>query len=718
MSMLTRARGRRQDTANHDAPPKIADARQTRQASATAATSKTTSGRAASALRTGSLANDPVPVRNARRGGEAKSIASIPTSPDSIDGESEAAEEESGNEPTDEQFGTESGDIQDMTVRYQIMESLLPDLKRATHELKQRLEDGNSGHEVSAVILQAKRGALCALMEACQKPGQQSPFIDFAWLESLPDRQDVVTRAAANAVARASAQANVVLVLDFVQQTLLERPTDVLSFLQALDVAFPRLLTVAPEDQMQNFDLALAIRTQLFIKTLAAQTGQVDADAVIASVFYANDDNSLSGPFKGLSGIDEIKEGSQEWTDIRRRTQRLAAIISESAEDTAPEKLGEEYALNTLLEHVGEWCVEEYTHMDRLELDRLEAASNSSADEPVSAGIDEFQDAQESFSDSQTEGSIMRRPSGEEKKRSLMDSKDNDLAALGSRGGIQGLRSGRTRPLTPSDFGGVPTEALLTESGIQNHYKRKRRASNDGGGGHVESDDDFETDTRQNKNPDQVRAQPRASKLPTEGGGQALPSRGPAIHVAAPTNRPSQSLASARFPYPNTPNNPNWDNVLKRKAHNLHSNSHRPAGAILATTTSDTYNSSAPPPYATARSYPAFDDNSSSKKRRQKWSLKDSATLLELIALENARWSVIEKQYNHRFEIPRDQQAYRDRARNLKVDFLLADAILPPGFDLVVLGKKEVEKVLAGGRNPDRKEHDIDDDGQVINTLR
>lgn len=45
------------------------------------------------------------------------------------------------------------------------------------------------------------------------------------------------------------------------------------------------------------------------------------------------------------------------------------------------------------------------------------------------------------------------------------------------------------------------------------------------------------------------------------------------------------------------------------------------------------------------------------------------------------------------------------------------DAPLPPGFDLVVLGKKEKEMVIAVGRNPDRKEEDTDADGVVHNNI-
>lgn len=45
------------------------------------------------------------------------------------------------------------------------------------------------------------------------------------------------------------------------------------------------------------------------------------------------------------------------------------------------------------------------------------------------------------------------------------------------------------------------------------------------------------------------------------------------------------------------------------------------------------------------------------------------------------------------------------------------DGALPPAFDLVVLGRKEKDMVIAAGRNPDRKEDDVDENGQLLNTL-
>ncbi|KAL1838874.1 hypothetical protein VTJ49DRAFT_2098 [Mycothermus thermophilus] len=104
---------------------------------------------------------------------------------------------------------------------------------------------------------------------------------------------------------------------------------------------------------------------------------------------------------------------------------------------------------------------------------------------------------------------------------------------------------------------------------------------------------------------------------------------------------------------------------------------------------------------------------------RQPWTQKDTRLLVKAVSTYKAKWSAIEKEIKAGtipFERPRDQQALRDKARLLKQDFLKADAVLPRDFDLVVLGKKEKEAVKAVGKNPDRKEADVDENGRPINT--
>ncbi|KAG6033033.1 hypothetical protein E4U40_005660 [Claviceps sp. LM458 group G5] len=66
--------------------------------------------------------------------------------------------------------------------------------------------------------------------------------------------------------------------------------------------------------------------------------------------------------------------------------------------------------------------------------------------------------------------------------------------------------------------------------------------------------------------------------------------------------------------------------------------------------------------------------------------------------LERAKWSVIDRKHGHRSEIHRNQQAHRDKARNLKVDFLLADTVLPSGLWLRSRGAGEKGRNQSGGR--------------------
>ncbi|KAI0020610.1 hypothetical protein F4780DRAFT_355596 [Xylariomycetidae sp. FL0641] len=92
-------------------------------------------------------------------------------------------------------------------------------------------------------------------------------------------------------------------------------------------------------------------------------------------------------------------------------------------------------------------------------------------------------------------------------------------------------------------------------------------------------------------------------------------------------------------------------------------------------------------------------------KRRVRWTAAEEQRLLDLIQTVGCRWSELEKAGG--FENSRDQQAIRDKARNMKVEYLQADRFLSPGFDGILLGKKETESVIRAGRNPNRLESDF-----------
>jgi hypothetical protein len=103
-------------------------------------------------------------------------------------------------------------------------------------------------------------------------------------------------------------------------------------------------------------------------------------------------------------------------------------------------------------------------------------------------------------------------------------------------------------------------------------------------------------------------------------------------------------------------------------------------------------------------------------RQRVPWSDHDTQLLLDLIQEHGARWSMIESECKNYFEHPRNQQAYRDRARNLKTELLITDAALPPNFNEVALGSKEIARVKAVGKNPHRREEDVGADGKPVNT--
>lgn len=103
-------------------------------------------------------------------------------------------------------------------------------------------------------------------------------------------------------------------------------------------------------------------------------------------------------------------------------------------------------------------------------------------------------------------------------------------------------------------------------------------------------------------------------------------------------------------------------------------------------------------------------------QKRVFWSGEDTKKLIVAIPKYNCAWSQMEEE-GLGLSTARTQQAIRDKARNVKVDLLKADRPLFAGFDGVALSKKEKLAVIAMGRNPDRTESDVGEDGAVINNI-
>ncbi|KAG6123859.1 hypothetical protein E4U12_000550 [Claviceps purpurea] len=217
--VITRARGRRKSMSGTDAT----------------ATPRR-SARNMSGPSPGSLSTGYGQTRKAQPRGKARWVATKLTNPFIIDVESEHGEADSG----DGDNGAEENDAavtKAWKIRYEVITSLLPDLRRATRDLKQRIDNGSDGQEVFPAILKVKRDMFHSLIKALNYPASQSPFIDFLSLERF-------LKQGRDSVIRASLAANLVYVLDRIQQIVNGDPVDVLSFIKALCPAWKIFPTI------------------------------------------------------------------------------------------------------------------------------------------------------------------------------------------------------------------------------------------------------------------------------------------------------------------------------------------------------------------------------------------------------------------------------------------------------------------------------------------
>ncbi|KFZ01319.1 hypothetical protein V501_10079 [Pseudogymnoascus sp. VKM F-4519 (FW-2642)] len=96
-------------------------------------------------------------------------------------------------------------------------------------------------------------------------------------------------------------------------------------------------------------------------------------------------------------------------------------------------------------------------------------------------------------------------------------------------------------------------------------------------------------------------------------------------------------------------------------------------------------------------------------QRRTKWTQDEEAGFIDLIGRFGVGWAALHArgQAEGIFDECRNQGSLKDKARNMKVDFLISGSPLPTNFDLIAIGQKERDKVMSRGRNPYRKEGEI-----------
>ena len=130
-------------------------------------------------------------------------------------------------------------------------------------------------------------------------------------------------------------------------------------------------------------------------------------------------------------------------------------------------------------------------------------------------------------------------------------------------------------------------------------------------------------------------------------------------------------------------------------------------------------------------------DKAKVPKKRNFWKQEEANIVMDLVARFGSNWSGMEAYADKHamFDVKRTQQHIRDKARNIKLDLVRyvslsndvpskhtdpnpshrKDQRLPQGFDNVLFSAKEERMLRKHQKNPDRRESDVDDDGNVTN---
>ncbi|RTE77520.1 hypothetical protein BHE90_007990 [Fusarium euwallaceae] len=635
----------------------------------------------------GKLLRDPVARRNAPV--DTASIASIATEPSRVDDETEFGEDErfvedvrpaEGGEyvesspySDEDEEGTQLEDnseeirvgLEANDARRKILELSIPDLSRAADDLMEYIEKRDSDPDVFHGRLTIKRRAFHSVRAEYEEE-DTAPFID--WAPFLSE-------------SAALARANVVTAFDKLCDSNPDNEREIASFLTTLGPLFPAWFVLEPS-MVQEPETTLELRTWLFIDSFSRQTGDTDYKKVIASIFCKDIGEGKPNYAKLFAGGHFLELGG----DGEDHDELCSARVSEIVNIVHKHKAGE--AISLLKEKFGlDQLIPELQGTFKALYKILKPVEKQASVQLGTRTFTSYEDQQEDMIGSQADDlasesqSIIRAGTGEAEPSLFVGQESIRALQEGNRRGStvppsnqQLAVPGRNAPLDYPDH--QNTDLLLRDSLPPPHRKKKRP------GPFVENSDDedsggecFETDTRPVKST--RREEPRGLMGPP-------PPKRSRVQQSVPDSQPSLSQTS------------------------------EPSSAV--------------PPQSSAADFRAVNERSAEialqnrlfssqgPQKRTPWSPSDTQTLINLIAQCHAGWSLIEERGKTLFETKRNQQAYRDKARNLKVQFLLAGENLPPNFDEVALGPKEIMKVQSHGKNPFRRVADIDNNGRPIGT--
>ncbi|KAF4944869.1 hypothetical protein FGADI_12384 [Fusarium gaditjirri] len=663
------------------------------------------------------LLNDPVARRNPPP--QAQDDISIPSIPLKPDDETEFYDEYEYAQPDDsgEELEIVNSPIAELQLglaitraQQRILELSVPDLARAADSLFNCFQ-GNEADDVFNGILAIKRRAFHTIRGEYDALDQSStaPFIDFAhFVDDTPIQNQSVR-------VTQIARTNVVTAYDKLYGLENEEASTIFPFLERLNRVLPAFFTPA-NNMFQNPQSTLHLRTWLFVEDLSHRKDEKDFRELLVS-YFCKDEEILKdldrsehkgegglpsypvlfsgGYFRDLGGDGSVDHDVDDLCSAQ--IAQIKKIIDDNKEDGGISQLRKHFPLHNLVEDLLR-CFESLYRV-------------LTHEESVRAGTDPPQHGQQEAAYSQgddygSDSQTIVRVGSQEAEPSLFVG-PKSIQALRSRSRatstvppsnqqLAGFRSGVPRDyhqdsnadlLGGSPFPPASSYRLATKGGggRERGQKRPRLSQDDEDG-----EDPFETDTRR---VDPARRDELQRQMPPPPRPQSVPWH--------PPRHASESSFSPGPVRPLSVEESSQDMGLR--------------SVSQAPLSSGPFNAIAKAASQMKKEVRMADPERQGPRQRVPWSEHDSQVLCDLIKEYGVRWSSIETM-RERFEYPRNQQAYRDRARNLKTELLMIDMPLPPNFDAVALSNKEIAKIRGVGKNPFRKEADIDDDNNPINT--
>ncbi|TRX93994.1 hypothetical protein FHL15_005072 [Xylaria flabelliformis] len=534
-------------------------------------------------------------------------------------------------------------------------------------------------------------------------------YIDLS-SSDLPYRDD---QEAETVIQKATRLANLVSLL--LSLTDLKRSNGtILPFLRELDTIFPTFLD-SPSKPPESQELVFRVRCRRLAECLSEEPER--EPLVLAAAIFCEGPADTSeeaakslrkGPFRTFGGMEQ----GEDFTSSRSFKAQLNGIVDKLA---SQERAKTEQYLNTtfprdkLLEQLREWALDMYVHVNKKADDSsLPPGGHDEGAHNDGAGHEDSERSFHSGNDESEEGSDSELSSEPEQYHQLKTlikepsfiQDPSTLAAVRRR-----ERDGSKRPETdqPTD---QPTDQRATKRNLTESQMREAIRQLD------------PADILGSSNPDDGTG---SGAAPLDTRASYPRSRSGSRELGATRKRTRSQDEDGDYVDDNDDFEVNVQLIdeSRRIRHDDSDVPRRPpkrprfAGNTTATQIRERD--------LTALSQVARANKLANRARghqlRERWSDVDTDHLLNLIADRdlNCSWSAMEKEGG--FQTPRNQQAIRDKARNLKKGYLCADAILPSGFDYVYLSKKERDDVIASGHNPDRSENDIDEHGRVTRNL-